>query len=320
MKDRNKLTDKVTDNSYRPITEPDRTFNNISGNTSFNNANNYIPKSDVRKSNLNLELNDSDRFGNTNNINPYSDSNPYLSSSSKALPVFGNKISPEEESIFSNFLRNLLEVEICLEKSKTELCLRADFNIEDAFSIFDRQGKGYVTKDDFFYALQSLNITTDKKTINLFYNRYDVYDKGVLGFNEFFDMLIPFKKSFRNDIQNRIRMTYTPKYNKEEVFLLSTKLYLQNVLRNIQNGELNLDEERKKISSVIKVIIGNIFNKIDENRKGYIIPSELGKYMQSQGITILEEDSDLLFIRLDKDKDGQVKVEDILLELKPILN
>ena len=80
-------------------------------------------------------------------------------------------------------------------------------------------------------------------------------------------------------IQNRNPMTFTPKFNKAEVFLETTRLYLQKLLRTIASSEVCIENYRKKFEPIMDVYLRNIFEKIDKDNKGYITPLDLGNYL-----------------------------------------
>lgn len=47
-----------------------------------------------------------------------------------------------------NLFREQLELEKRLERAKIDLSLRTDFNLIDAFRIFDTDGKGWVSPNE----------------------------------------------------------------------------------------------------------------------------------------------------------------------------
>ena len=224
----------------------------------------------------------------------------------------------DEEEIYCDFFKLLLDSEILLEKEKNELALRADFNIEDAFRIFQLRNRDYLTEADFDFGCKSLSIPIEKDVISLIFKKYDLVNEGVLSFNSFFDMFVPFRKEYRNMIQNRNPMVYIPKFNKAEVFLETTRLYLQKLIRTIASSEVCIENERRKYAPISEVYLRNIFEKIDKDNKGYITPLDLGNYLTEKNRIILPSDSDLLFIRLDRDRNGKVEAKDFIREIRTI--
>ena len=76
---------------------------------------------------------------------------------------------------------------------------------------------------------------------------------------------------------------------------------------------MNIEKERHKLIHNLNIAnLDKIFYKIDENRKGFITPKDLSIYFQSSNI---ELESALIFIRMDKDRDGIITLNDIINEI-----
>lgn len=88
-------------------------------------------------------------------------------------------ISYEEEN-FIYFLKELIEIENCLEKAKIDLTYKSDFNAEDAFRNFEIDGRGYITELDLNYGLNEFDVFAPKEEVNLLLKRYDINNQGFL--------------------------------------------------------------------------------------------------------------------------------------------
>jgi Ca2+-binding EF-hand superfamily protein len=96
-------------------------------------------------------------------------------------------------------------------------------------------------------------------------------------------------------------------------------MYLQRTLRLIDSTEKEINEKRKEIYEMSKLFMGKVFNRMDMNGKGYITPRDIGMFMKSNSEIIMTNESDLLFIRLDKDRDGKVTLGDLMKEVVPAI-
>ena len=63
-----------------------------------------------------------------------------------------------EQRQFNDFLRKLMEIESQIERIKINLALNSDFNCEDAFRMFELDGRGYLDKEDLKYGLNSIGL------------------------------------------------------------------------------------------------------------------------------------------------------------------
>ena len=91
------------------------------------------------------------------------------------------------------------------------MSLRVDFNLLDAFRIFDKKGRGYVSKLEFELALNDLGIFPTKDEMYLFFKRFDKDADGLLRFSEFSKAVLPISNEYAIIMNNR-----NPKYYDNE--------------------------------------------------------------------------------------------------------
>jgi hypothetical protein len=171
-------------------------------------------------------------------------------------------LSYEEEN-FLNFLKDLLSVEAEYERSKCDLVLRSDFNVEDVFRIFELDGRGYLTDLDLKFGLNSLDIFPTSEEIALLLRRFDNLNEGVLSYASFFDLLAPVDREYRRMLENRLPSSYVSRYNKSDVFLPTTKLYLHNFFNLVLRSEARLEGWRQRLNKLPRFNLRSIFQKID---------------------------------------------------------
>ena len=228
-----------------------------------------------------------------------------------------NKLNEASIKQFNDFLKLLMEAEKEIEEIKIELAKREDFNCEDAFKIFDKENNGYLTKDDFKYGLYLLDINVDDFIINLIFKRFDLIKKDELNYPDFFDMMIPFEKIYRNNIEKRIQKSNS---SEQSLKLLTeeTKEIMKNVLNVIIRYEQEINEKRKELSFLIRKV-KDIFNSFDKNGIGYFGFNEFINYMKEN--ELLDDkrfNVDLLFIRFDKNRNGKIIFEELIDELEAL--
>ena len=81
---------------------------------------------------------------------------------------------------FVKCLRNQIQLETKLEAGKQDLALKPDFNLIDAFRLFDIQGRGFTTSVDLMKGASKLHLFPSKEEIFLFIMRYDRKSEGKL--------------------------------------------------------------------------------------------------------------------------------------------
>jgi Ca2+-binding EF-hand superfamily protein len=92
----------------------------------------------------------------------------------------GSKGRSFEEEQLVKSLKDQISFDRDLEEAKRRLALRSDFNLLDAFKIFDRKGKGFVTMTELERALHEIGLYPTKDELYLFFRRYDKDSDGLL--------------------------------------------------------------------------------------------------------------------------------------------
>lgn len=169
-------------------------INNKSGQEEieyYKNNNKNAPKNNDLLNSSTLKSSNKENDSNNdfyNSTNAFSNAKLSGSNFSKSpLREEYNSIISYEEENFNSFLKEILELENEIESAKFDLIIKADFNIEDAFRIFELSGRGYLTELDIKYGMNSLDIYPSKEEIALLIKRYDMTKEGVLKYYLFFE-------------------------------------------------------------------------------------------------------------------------------------
>ena len=314
--------------SIKRIFGPNKNYNDINNKINKNTMNNIKNKTtngfcDSPLNNITNESN-KDKLNNSsnylNNNNTRNNNSCFLEKKKKCdfcnnYPCFcSNKEFKISEINFLKYIYKLIEIESNIEEAKINLLMRSDFNVEDAFRIFENPENENISFSDLQKGLKQLGIFASLKEIKLLMKRVDIKKKGFIDYSDFFDLLVPFQKKYRDNVERRIPSSFIPIYNKNDIFLLSTKIYFTNLFRLIISCEDQLNIIKENIVED-KIQIEKIFNKIDNIGLGYISDIELYIYLKNNGIIYNELQNSLAFIRLDKNRDGKIELWEIEEEL-----
>ena len=124
----------------------------------------------------------------------------YVQEPHRMAQVAGNIGSYDriEQSEFAKVLKDNIFLERELESQRVELSLKTDFNLLDAFKLFDTRGSGNVSVQDIIAGLRErlgfADFTHDD--VYLLFRRHDVNNDGKLNFSEFSNMLLPMSKEY----------------------------------------------------------------------------------------------------------------------------
>ncbi len=136
-------------------------------------------KYDKKNNNLLLSFKSTNFNSTGNTFNNLTNLNKLSGGLAKEDFYNSNMISYEEEN-FNSYLNQLIQYENEIESTKFNLIIKADFNVEDAFRIFELSGRGYLTELDIKYGMNSLDIYPSQEEINLLVKRYDLTKEGIL--------------------------------------------------------------------------------------------------------------------------------------------
>jgi Ca2+-binding EF-hand superfamily protein len=225
-------------------------------------------------------------------------------------------LSSFERKQFNNLLQLLMDGEKEIECNKIDLALKSDFNCEDAFRIFEKDGRGFLTKEDLKDGFNLLNLNLNDKDINLIMKRFDLKKKNNINFQEFFDMLVPFDSEYRNIVEIRLPLSNCP-FKSFNVFKIDTIIYLKKVFMSIIDFENKLNNFRKNLYG-ISLKIKNIFNLFDKRDIGFFNFEDYVLYLKENGLYDDNLKIDLLFIRLDKNRNGKIELYELEEEMNYI--
>ena len=227
-----------------------------------------------------------------------------------------NNYNAYEEGQFNDFLRKLMSVESQIENAKINLALNPDFNCEDAFRLFECNGRGFLEQNDLKCGLNLIGICPTDQEVRLLMKRFDLQNTGTLNFADFFDMVVPFEKEYRTRVENRIPNSCCP-CRCPDVFCFSTICSLRNLFNLIINSENDINN-RRKLFGTLRLKLRDIFGLLDYLGRGYFTNSDLIVYLQNKGLFSSSKNADLLFIRLDKFRNGKVDYRNVEDEIQTV--
>ena len=227
-----------------------------------------------------------------------------------------NEYKNYEKNKFNDFLRKLMEIESRIEDAKISLAINPDFNCEDAFRLFESNDKGFLDKTDIKNGLNLLCIFPTNKELDLLMKRFDLQKNGYLNFADFFDMVVPFEKSYRERVENRCPQSCCP-CRSPDVFSDKTIYYLKNLFTLLIDSENEINDLRKMMGTV-RLKLNDIFALLDQDGKGFFENKEMIEYFENNGLLDDNKAADLLFIRLDKNRNGKIDFPEVEDELQTL--
>ena len=146
--------------------------------------------------------------------------------------------------------------------------------------------------------------------------RFDLQKNGFLNYGDFFDMVVPFEKNYRQRIENRPPRSCCP-CRSPEIFSNKTIYYLKNLFNLLINSEYAINNDRRLLGT-LRLKLHDIFGLLDQDGKGYFDNKEMMEYFDNNGLLDNNRDADLLFIRLDKNRNGKIDYPEVEDELQTL--
>ena len=213
-----------------------------------------------------------------------------------------------EQNQFNEFMRKLMQVESQIEDAKIILGKNPDFNCEDAFRLFESNEKGYLEKYDIKNGLNSIGVNPTEQELNILMKRFDLQKNNFINYADFFFFFVPFEKNLRQEVENR-----QPK--SQDNFSKKTINDLKNVFKLIIQAENDINNDKKNFGT-LRLKLKDIFALIDKTGKGFFDIDEMMVYFVNNNLVENNKDADLLFIRLDKNRNGKIYFQTLDNELQ----
>lgn len=214
------------------------------------------------------------------------------------------RLSDEDELIHA--LKELCNLESELESAKINLAQKSDFNLYDAFNIFDQTRYGTFSVHDLQSGLNAIGVYPTYDECDLWITRYDKNGDRRITFSEFSEAFLA-HDSYYASMVNRRGSNYVPRVIKrDDVFLPHTAFEFQQMWRThirVENAHESLGQ---RLASRPGFNMYEAFNSLDINDMGAISAYELKRMIESRGYFVGIKEVENVIDRMDKNKDGRV--------------
>jgi Ca2+-binding EF-hand superfamily protein len=284
---------------------------------SLRNNTSLKPSSPIRSSNLNISSRSLHKKP-LKSQDQCSGRSPLRSSQSRAYTSQDLSQKPEssiisiEEKELVGWFQEEIKINRDVERKKNELSLKHDFNLFDAFRMFDRQGTGYANLNDFQETFEYFNFSAPKDEIFLLIKHFS--NSGQLNFKQFSEVISPKQEEYarilRNRSSNDLDLEF-PEFSRET---LNTFL---ETFRLLLDAESLAERVRQRLTRMPDFSLYQAFMAVDKGRDGFITIDEFQSVLQSHSIFASTKDLQSLLGKYDKNKDGRVSYTDFIEEITP---
>ena len=215
-------------------------------------------------------------------------------------------------------LNDLLMMENDLENQKINLSLKPDFNLIDLFRMFDVEGKGYVTFEEFRSGLTLFRLFPSTDEIFLLFTRFDSLKEEILRYSQFWDIFCPKTEEYCASLSTRQSYyIHKPYYRITEYFHPETRASLECLLVDSIRVESMAETIRQHLDFIPTFNLMEAFNTWDMINSGFITQKQLKLLLESHGFIADNQQIIQLVDRFDKNKDGKISYGEFVDEIRP---
>ena len=214
------------------------------------------------------------------------------------------RIYDEDELVHG--LKDLCTQEQEIESAKVALAQKHDFNLRDAFDIFDVPRYGAIDSYQLRSGLNAINVFPTSEEIDLFIQRWDKNGDRRLTAHEFESAFLANDRYYADMVQRR-PSNYTPRpIRRDDCFLPNTAFEFQNMWRTHFRVEGAAESLRQRLNGRPGFNSYEAFNSLDLNDNGSLNAVELKRMIESRGYWVSFQEVDNLVTKMDTNKNGRV--------------
>ena len=191
------------------------------------------------------------------------------------------------------------------------MALKPDFNLTDAFKIFDNNYIGSVTTVDLREGLAAIGVFPTSEELDLFVARYDTTGDRRLNMREFSDAFLTLDAYYASMAERRGSNHRYPLYRRDDCFMPDTRLQFQSVWRQHFRSEISAESVRQRLQRQPYFNVYEAFNSLDMNDSGCISRDEFRRLIQSRGFYVSDKEATEIVEKMDKNKDGRVSFAEV---------
>ena len=226
-------------------------------------------------------------------------------------------LRPHDEDELVHSLKDLCTNEQDLEQAKIGLSRCHDFNLRDAFDIFDVNRSGRISAQELYSGLQAIGVFVTYEEVELFVTRYDTSNDRRLDAREFEAAFLA-NDAFASSQVARRPSNYTPRpIRRDDCFQPRTSSEFAAMWRTHIRVENSAELIRQRLASRPGFNAYEAFNSLDLNGSGSISVSELQRMIESRGYFVGYKEVAQVLDKFDKNKNGSVTFSELREEIAP---
>lgn len=224
--------------------------------------------------------------------------------------------SSMEEKELVNWFQEEIKIARDVERKKNELALKHDFNLMDAFRMFDTHDYGSIAIAEFEDTFRFLSFSAPRDELYLLIKHFSYLQNNRISFADFTELISPKQEEYTRILRNR-SSSNSGAFDRLRVFSRETLELFLSTLRLILDSESLAERVRQRLSRLPNFNLHQAFIAVDKDRNGFITIDEFQSILQSHGIFATSKDLQNLLHKYDKNRDGKVSYSEFVEEVTP---
>ena len=152
------------------------------------------------------------------------------------------------QKTLTSWLKQIALIEADIESFKISLSLMHDFNLVDAFKLFDVHGIGFATAQDFVHGFRhSIEFHTFcLDDIHLIFHRANRRPCGRVTYQQFCELLLPKSQEHAARVIERCSL-YQGVSDRTKWFNRETRISMQNFFKVLTESEKQIEQIRRQL-------------------------------------------------------------------------
>lgn len=238
----------------------------------------------------------------------------YLSTCSYICRPCGPALCSGKEYDLVKALYDIIREERDLETAKINLARRADYNLYDAFRIFDTTNRGFITLGELRDGLAAIGLYPSTSDIELYIKRYDRQGDRRLRFSDFSDSFTPSTDLYSASTLNRRHSNNYPVSRfsaRDDCFDAGTRIEFRAAWNTHFKVEAMCEGIRQRLRALPCFDLYSAFLTCDLYHDSVVSKDELRRLIDCRGFCVTETDAKHLVDKMDRDRDGVVSYSEV---------
>lgn len=182
--------------------------------------------------------------------------------------------------------------------------MKPDFNLHDAFVIFDHFRTGTICQADLREGLAAIGVFPTADEVNLFFQRYDTDKNHRLNFNEFSAAFVCHDNYYAHMLKRRPSNHRHHLHRRDDCYFPDTQVEHRNMWRVHFKVESSAEAVRQRLFSIPHFDVVKAFNSLDRNLDGRINTVELMQILEIRGFYITQKEAEQVLLKFDTARCG----------------